>query len=258
MLFYRLPFFHLPRSGLMHIIECHCSVILCKFSTVIGANLTFSEREKSQFSFFLSIIFYPSNFYSGSTISKDRNGGQTFCWQVQLLLSIMMLDTRQESLFSNCEHSLLLRYTSFSSCTVSFPCLRQLCLNVYILKIYIMWLWINLQFSYICYRNSKYIYIYMCYCKSSKVGESQVLPVYPSMCHCEMVKVRKRLVNASISGFYQTISVNAGICQHLLVKVRNELIQGLRMSGILKQTSNYFCLFKDYVNGIGNEKSFVL
>jgi hypothetical protein len=38
-----------------------------------------------------------------------------------------------------------------------------------------------------------------------------------------VVKVRKKLVNASISGFYQTISVNAGICQHLFVKVRNDL-----------------------------------
>jgi hypothetical protein len=38
-----------------------------------------------------------------------------------------------------------------------------------------------------------------------------------------VVKVRKKLVNASISGFYQTITVNDGICQHLLVKVRNYL-----------------------------------
>jgi hypothetical protein len=30
--------------------------------------------------FFLSRIFYLFNFYSGSTISKDRNGGLTFCW----------------------------------------------------------------------------------------------------------------------------------------------------------------------------------
>jgi hypothetical protein len=42
------------------------------------------------------------------------------------------------------------------------------------------------------------------------------------MCRNEAIKVRKMLVNASISGFYQTISVNAGICRHLLVKVRNE------------------------------------
>ena len=35
-----------------------------------------------------------------------------------------------------------------------------------------------------------------------------------------MVKVRKMLRNASISGFYQTMSVNAGICRHLLAKVR--------------------------------------
>ena len=40
----------------------------------------------------------------------------------------------------------------------------------------------------------------------------------PSMCRSEVVKVRKRLVNASISGFYQKISVNAGICGHLFVK----------------------------------------
>jgi len=39
------------------------------------------------------------------------------------------------------------------------------------------------------------------------------------MYQSEVVKVQKRLVNASISGFYQTISVNVGICRHLLVKV---------------------------------------
>ena len=44
--------------------------------------------------------------------------------------------------------------------------------------------------------------------------------VNPSFYHSEVVKVRKMLVNDSISGFYQIISVNAGICRHLLVKVR--------------------------------------
>ena len=44
--------------------------------------------------------------------------------------------------------------------------------------------------------------------------------VNPSIYHSEVVKFRKMLVNASISGFYQTISVNAGIYRHLLVKVR--------------------------------------
>jgi hypothetical protein len=36
--------------------------------------------------------------------------------------------------------------------------------------------------------------------------------VNPNTDHSEVVKVRKMLVNPSISGFYQTISVNAGIC----------------------------------------------
>ena len=35
-----------------------------------------------------------------------------------------------------------------------------------------------------------------------------------------MVKVRKLLGNASIPGFYQTMSVNAGICRHVSIKVR--------------------------------------
>jgi hypothetical protein len=59
---------------------------------------------------------------------------------------------------------------------------------------------------------------YICYCKSPKIGKSQVLPINPSIYHIEVVKVRKMLVNASISGFYQTISVNDSICQHQLVK----------------------------------------
>jgi hypothetical protein len=45
--------------------------------------------------------------------------------------------------------------------------------------------------------------------------------VNPSFYHSEVVKVRKILVNASISGFYQTISVNNSIYQHQLVKARN-------------------------------------
>jgi len=64
------------------------------------------------------------------------------------------------------------------------------------------------------------------------------------MYQSEVVKVRKKLVNASISGFYQTISVNAGICRQLLAKVR--------------LLFNYFCLFKDCVNGIENENNILL
>ena len=64
-----------------------------------------------------------------------------------------------------------------------------------------------------------------------------------------MLKVRKMLVNASISGFYQTISVNAGICRHQLVKVRNErwvcpnlLSAGLGAPNILhSDTGGEFC-----------------
>jgi hypothetical protein len=44
--------------------------------------------------------------------------------------------------------------------------------------------------------------------------------VDPSIYHSELVKVREMLVNASISGFYQTISVNDSIYQHQLVKAR--------------------------------------
>jgi hypothetical protein len=35
-----------------------------------------------------------------------------------------------------------------------------------------------------------------------------------------VAKVQKMLVNASVLGFYQTISVNAGIYQQQLVKAR--------------------------------------
>ena len=42
------------------------------------------------------------------------------------------------------------------------------------------------------------------------------------MYQSDVLEVRKRLVKASISGFYRTISVNAGICRHQLVKVQNE------------------------------------
>jgi hypothetical protein len=44
--------------------------------------------------------------------------------------------------------------------------------------------------------------------------------VNPSIYDSEVVKVRKMLVNASISGFYQTIAVNDSIYQHQLVKAR--------------------------------------
>jgi hypothetical protein len=44
--------------------------------------------------------------------------------------------------------------------------------------------------------------------------------VNPRIYHSEVVKVRKMLVNASISSFYQTISVNDSIYQHQLVKAR--------------------------------------
>jgi ferredoxin-fold anticodon binding domain-containing protein len=58
----------------------------------------------------------------------------------------------------------------------------------------------------------------MCYCKSPKIGKTQVLSVNPSIYHSGAVKVRKMLVNASISDFYQTIAVNDNIYQRLLVK----------------------------------------
>ena len=47
-----------------------------------------------------------------------------------------------------------------------------------------------------------------------------VLTENPSTYHSEVVKVRKMFGDASISGFYRTMSVNAGICRHVLVKVR--------------------------------------
>jgi hypothetical protein len=46
--------------------------------------------------------------------------------------------------------------------------------------------------------------------------------VNPSIYHSEVVKVRKMLVNASISGFYQTILVNASIYQHQSIKAQNK------------------------------------
>jgi hypothetical protein len=45
-------------------------------------------------------------------------------------------------------------------------------------------------------------------------------------------------VNASISGFYQTISVNAGICQHLLVKLWKK---GIVVKPILHNEMNSRC-----------------
>jgi hypothetical protein len=42
--------------------------------------------------------------------------------------------------------------------------------------------------------------------------------VNPSIYHSEVVNVRKMLVKASISGFYQTTAVNDSSYQHQLVK----------------------------------------
>ena len=56
--------------------------------------------------------------------------------------------------------------------------------------------------------------------EAQRLIKPRVLPVNPSTYLSEVVKVRKMLGNASISGFYQTMSVNAGICRHVLVKVR--------------------------------------
>jgi hypothetical protein len=53
----------------------------------------------------------------------------------------------------------------------------------------------------------------ICYCKTRRL-------VNPSIYNSEVVKVRKMLVNASISGLYQTIAVNDSIYQHQLVKAR--------------------------------------
>jgi hypothetical protein len=44
--------------------------------------------------------------------------------------------------------------------------------------------------------------------------------VNPSIYHSEVVKVRKMLVNASISGFYQTNVVIDSIYEHQLVEAR--------------------------------------
>ena len=63
-------------------------------------------------------------------------------------------------------------------------------------------------------KHPVYIYIYV----TVNVRRS----VNPRIYHRELVKVRKMLPNASISGFYQTILVNADIYRHPLVKVRNE------------------------------------
>jgi hypothetical protein len=70
--------------------------------------------------------------------------------------------------------------------------------------------------------NNSFILSNMCifYCNSPNIGKSWVLPVNPRIYHSEVVKVRKMLVNASISGFYQTIAVNDSIYQHQLVKAR--------------------------------------
>jgi hypothetical protein len=46
--------------------------------------------------------------------------------------------------------------------------------------------------------------------------------VNPNIYHSEVVKVLKRIVNASISGFYQTILVNDSIYQHQFVKARSD------------------------------------
>jgi hypothetical protein len=43
--------------------------------------------------------------------------------------------------------------------------------------------------------------------------------VNPSIYHSDVVKVRKMFVNASISGLYQTISVNDSIYEHQLAVI---------------------------------------
>ena len=91
--------------------------------------------------------------------------------------------------------------------------------------LYILFPTLATLLSSVCNRHGERTSVYeqyICYWKSPKIGKFKVLPVNPSIYHSGVLKVRKMLVNSSISGFYQTISVNAGICWHLLVKVRNE------------------------------------
>jgi predicted CopG family antitoxin len=69
------------------------------------------------------------------------------------------------------------------------------------------------------------------------------------MCRSEV-----RLVKASITGFYQTISVNAGICQHLLVKVRNERrFYDVLSESVKNKKENNFYLTRERYNYLLNE-----
>lgn len=63
---------------------------------------------------------------------------------------------------------------------------------------------------------------YMCYCKSPKIGISDILPVNHRISHTEVIKVWKMLLNAYISRFYQNTLLNIDIYQYLLVKLRNK------------------------------------
>jgi hypothetical protein len=58
---------------------------------------------------------------------------------------------------------------------------------------------------------------YICRCFTVYVTVKARKLVNPSIYHSEVVRARKILVNASISGFYQTIAVNDSIYQHQLV-----------------------------------------
>lgn len=130
---YGLPFLHLSFSGLMHIIGCHCSVTWCSFSTVIGANLTFSEKEESSFSFFPVFSTFLT-FTMGHQQQRQE-------WWPDILLcrhigsSVSCCLSWCQKLDKNHYFQIvgILYYsnTSFSSCPVHFPSLRQFCLNVY-------------------------------------------------------------------------------------------------------------------------------
>jgi len=77
----------------------------------------------------------------------------------------------------------------------------------------------------------------ICYCGSPKFGKTWVLPVNPGTYHREVLKVRKMLGNASISGFYQTMSVNSRIRRHVLLKFRQSGFHttGLSLFGPLQR-----------------------
>jgi hypothetical protein len=55
---------------------------------------------------------------------------------------------------------------------------------------------------------------------ASITGFYQLVWINASIYHSEAVEVQKMLVNASITGFYQLVSVNAGIYRHQLVRVK--------------------------------------